>query len=67
MFQMYQVMGIINDERVPGLENLLIYMNGNFFCKDDPAINKHHFHITQKQCNERTYHTYNIEKQVLKY
>ena len=27
---MYQLIGIINDERIPGLESMLNYMNGNF-------------------------------------
>ena len=29
--QMYQFIGGINDERVPGLEPILNYINGNFF------------------------------------
>ena len=44
---MYQFIGDINDEKVAGLESLLNYLNGNFFAKDDPAINEHHYHITK--------------------
>ena len=45
---MYQFIGDINDTKVGGLEPLLNYMNENFFSKDDPAINEHHYHITKK-------------------
>ena len=51
---MYQFNGDINDSKVPGLESVLNYMNENFFSKDDPAINEHHYHITRKQHNEET-------------
>ena len=37
-------------------------MNENFFNKDDPAINEHHYHITKKQYNEETNNIYNIDK-----
>ena len=37
--QMYQLIGIINDGEVPGLESLLNYMYKDSFSKDDPAIN----------------------------
>ena len=53
---MYQFIGDINDTEVGGLESLLNYMNENFFTKNDPAINGHHYHITKKQCNEETEH-----------
>ena len=43
---MYQSIGIISDEKVGGLESLLSYMNENFFSKDDPAVNEHHYPIT---------------------
>ena len=59
---MYQFIGDINDEKVAGLESLLNYMNENFFTKDDPAINEHHYHITKKQYNEETNNIYNIDK-----
>ena len=52
IIQMYQSIGITNDEKVPGLESISNYMNDNFFRKDDPAINEHHYHITQKYYNE---------------
>ena len=45
---MYQPIGIISDTKVGGLESLLNYMTKNFFGKDDPAINEHHYHITKK-------------------
>ena len=51
--QMYQLIGIINDEQVGGLESLLNYMNENLFSKDDPAINEHHYHITKKTIQRR--------------
>ena len=38
-----QFIGPINDEKVGGLESLLNYMNENFFTKDDPAVNEHHY------------------------
>ena len=44
----YQFIGDINDTKVGGLESLLNYMNENFFSKDGPAINEHHYHITKK-------------------
>ena len=59
---MYQFIGDINDTKVGGLESLLNYMNENFFSKDDPAINEHHYHITKKQYNEETNNIYNIDK-----
>ena len=59
---MYQFIGDINDTIVGGLESLLNYMNENFFTKDDPAINEHHYHITKKQYNEETNNIYNIDK-----
>ena len=37
--QMYQLIGIINDEKVGCLESLLNYVNEELFSKDDPAIN----------------------------
>ena len=59
---MYQFIGDINDTKVGGLESLLNYMNENFFTKDDPAINEHHYHITKKQFNEEANNIYNIGK-----
>ena len=44
---MYQFIGDINDTKVSGSGSLLNYMNDNFFNKDDPAINEHHYHITK--------------------
>ena len=59
---MYQFIGDISDDKIGGLESLLYYMNENFFSKDEPAINEHHYHITKKQYNEKTNTIYNIEK-----
>ena len=53
---MYQFIGPINDEKVAGSES------ENFFTKDDPATNEHHYHITKKQHNEETNNMYNIDK-----
>ena len=36
-------------------------MNENSFSKDDPAINEHHYHITEKQYNGEAQHIYNID------
>ena len=49
VISMYQFIGDINDTKAGGLEPLLNYMNEDFFTKDDPAINEHHYHITNKQ------------------
>ena len=46
---MYQFIGDINDSKIPGSESVLNYMNENFFSKDEPAVNEHHYHITKKQ------------------
>ena len=59
---MYQFIGDINDTKVAGLESLLNYMSENFFTKDGPAINEHHYHITKKQYNEEANNIYNIGK-----
>ena len=59
---MYQFKGKITDDRVPGLESLLNYMTENFFSKDEPAVNEHHYHITKKQYNEDIHNIYNIDK-----
>ena len=59
---MYQLIGIISDEKVPGLESILNYMNDNLFGKDGPAINEHHYHITNEQYNEENHNIYNVAK-----
>ena len=59
---MYQFIGDINDTKVAGLESLLNYMNENFFSKDEPAVNEHHYNITKKQYNEDIHNIYNIDK-----
>ena len=60
--QMYQLIGVINDEAVGGLESLLNYMNEHFFSKGGPAINEHHYNITKNQYNEETHNIHNIDK-----
>ena len=64
IIQMYQLIGIITDEKVPGLESISNHMAENLFSKDDPAINEHHYHITKKQYNEETHNIYNIDKNI---
>ena len=59
---MYQFIGDINDTKVGGLEPLLNYMIEISFSKDDPAINEHHYHITQKQYNEEIHNIYSVDK-----
>jgi len=59
---MYQFTSDINDDKVPGLESLLNYMNENFFSKDSPAVNNHEYHVTKKQYTEETHNIYNIDK-----
>ena len=59
IIQMYQPIGIISDEKVPGLESILNHMRENFFRKDDPAINEHHYHITKNNRTKKTI-TYTI-------
>ena len=59
--QVYQFIGIVNDEKVGGLEPLLNCTNKNSFSKEGPAINEHHYHIIKKY-NEETHNIYNIDK-----
>ena len=47
IIQMYQFMGDVNDTKVAVLESLLNYMNENFFSKNGPAVNEHHYYITK--------------------
>ena len=51
--QMYQLIGIINDEKAGGLESFLNYMNESLSSKDDPAINEHNYNITKKTIQRR--------------
>ena len=62
VIQMYQSVGDIDDTKVAGLESVLNYINENFFNKDSPAVNEHHYHINKKQYNEETNNIYNINK-----
>ena len=48
VIQLYQFIGPINDERVPGLESILNYINENFFNKSDPAVNEYNYYISKK-------------------
>ena len=50
---MYQFIGDINDTNVGGLESLLNYMTENFFAKNDPAINEHHYHLTRSNITKK--------------
>ena len=58
---MYQFIGDTNDTKVAGLESLLNYMNEHFFSKDEPAVNEHHYHRTNKLYNQ-DFSTNNIHK-----
>ena len=61
---MYQFLGDINDEKVAGLESLLNYIHENYYSKDEPAINEHHYHITRKLYNQdfSVNNVYNVDK-----
>ena len=50
---MYQFIGEVSDTKVGGLEPLLNYMNESFSSKGDPAINEHHYHITENNTMKR--------------
>ena len=50
---MYQCIGDISDTKVGGLESLLNYMTENFFTKDDPAVDGHHYHIIKNSTIKR--------------
>ena len=56
---MYQLIGIINAGKVTGLASILNYMSDNLFSKDDPAINEHHYNITNNNTTN-THITYTI-------
>jgi len=73
--QMYQFIGGINDNRVPGLESILNYIDENFFNKADPAVNEHNYYITKTfntQYNEEHYYnkqqyiTNNVNNHIIK-
>ena len=73
VIQMYQFIGDINDEGVPGLESILNYINENLN-KTDPAVNGHSYYITKAfntQCNEEHYYnkqyiTNNVNNHIIK-
>ena len=50
---MCQFAGDMNYSKVGGLGSLINFMNEHFFNKDDPAVNEHHYHITQKTTMKR--------------
>ena len=60
IIHMYQLIGIISDESVSGLESILNYMNENLFSKDDQAINEDHYRITEKSNTTKRPITYTI-------
>ena len=63
IIQMYQFIGDIHDERVPGLESIINYINDNLFSKADPAVNEHYYNIiVKKQYIEETNNIYNADK-----
>ena len=64
IIQTYQLTGIIDNTKVAGLESLLNYINENYFSKDEPAVNEHHFNITRKQHNQyfTTNNLYKVDK-----
>ena len=47
VIQMYQFIGDMNGERVPGLEPILNHINENLLNKTDPAVNVHSYYITK--------------------
>ena len=49
IIQMYQPIGVISGEQMPGLERTLNYMNYNLFGKGEPAVNEHRYHITKRK------------------
>ena len=52
----------MKDERFPGLEHILNYVNENYVSKDEPAINEHHYHITKNNTTKkRITHTMQIK------
>ena len=50
---MCQLIGDFDGTKVGGLQSLFNYMNENFFSKDDPAINGHHYHIIKNNTMKR--------------
>ena len=74
VIQMYQFIVDINDERAPGLESILNYINENFFNKTDPAVNGHSYYITktfntqyhEEHYNKHQYLTNNINNHIIK-
>ena len=54
---MYQLIGIMHDGQMLGLESMFNFMNEHFFSKDDPAINEHHYHITKNNTKKHISYT----------
>ena len=50
---MCQFIGDINDTKVAGSESLLNCMDGNFFSKDEPSVNEHHYNITKSNITKK--------------
>ena len=62
IIQVYQFIGYINDTKVAGLESVLNCMNEDFFSKNEPAVNGHHYHITKTQYDGDIHNICYIEK-----
>ena len=45
---MYQFVGDTSDNKMPGLESIINYMNGNVYTTYDSAINQHNYNTTKK-------------------
>ena len=61
IIQVYQFISIISDERIPGLESTLHYMNENYSSNDDPALYEHRYHIIKNNTTKK-HITHNIDK-----
>ena len=75
MVQMYQFIGDINGERIPGLESILNYISKNFFNKTGPAVNEHIYYINEAfntryneehYCNKQQYITNGVNNHITK-
>jgi len=71
-FTQKEFIGDINNDRVPGLEALLDYLNANYYDRNDPAINNNYYtihkhlynndytqYVTNKIDNRKTFKNYN--------
>ena len=53
LFRCISLIGEVNGQNAPGLENIFNYMNENLFCKDGPTISEHHYHITKHNITQK--------------